>query len=389
MTQRLSFHRAGTLARSVGGAALLCAVSVVSARAQASLSTQGFGYPTGQLSARAYGAGGAVAENDPLSPVNPASMALIRTRMLSFQIEPEFRSVKTAAGSEQTTTARYPNVFGAMPFAANWVVSVGSSTLLDRTSTTSFKTTQFLTASDSVPMTTTYRVDGAMNDVRLAAGWSPKTWLRLGVGAHAITGHNLVSITQAFADSVQFASFTQQRVLGFSGIAGSAGVHLVAKAATLALSARHGGTLELTSNDTVLTSGTVPDRYGASLIYTGIPNSMIAVRTSRDKWSTVGSLGATGLEAVDAWDSSIGADVAGPKISERIVFIRGGFRTRTLPFAAAGAKVTEKSVTAGAGTAFAGNRVLADLAVIRASRSAALSASENAWTISIGISIRP
>src|SRR5215208_2006324 len=232
-----------------GAAALaFCSTDAAVARAQASLSGQGFGYPTGQLSARAYGTGGAIAEMDPLSPLNPASLSLIAARMLSFQIEPEFRSVKTSAGSERTTTARYPNVFGAQPIGRTVVVSIGASTLLDRTSTTSFQTTQFLNTIDSVPMTTKYRVDGAMDDVRLAAGWAPASWLRMGVGAHAITGHNLVSITQSFTDSLQFASFTQQRILGFGGAAVSGGVQLVSKAVTAAFSARHGGNVDLSSN---------------------------------------------------------------------------------------------------------------------------------------------
>ena len=76
-------------------------------------------------------------------------------------------------------------------------------------------------------------------------------------------------------------------------------------------------------------------------------------------------------------------------MGDRIVFLRGGFRTRTLPFKAAGATVTEKSTTGGLGTALARNRVLADFALIYATRSAALSASEHAWTVSIGLTIRP
>ena len=42
----------------------------------------------------------------------------------------------------------------------------------------------------------------------------------------------------------------------------------------------------------------------------------------------------------------------------------------------------------GLGTFWAAGHVLTDLAVIRASRDASLPASEKAWTISIGISIR-
>ena len=52
-------------------AALLLVAPLASSRAQSNLSSQGFGFPTGQLSSRAYGAGGSLAEIDPLSPVKP------------------------------------------------------------------------------------------------------------------------------------------------------------------------------------------------------------------------------------------------------------------------------------------------------------------------------
>lgn len=384
----LSSYRLVPILRIVALATSIAALPIGAVIAQANLSSQGFGFPTGQFSARTYGTGGALAEMDPLSPVNPASIAALGTRLLFFQIEPEFRTVTTNNGTERTTTARYPNVFGALPIQG-LVVSLGSSTLLDRTSTTVFNTTQTLSTNEVVPITTRFKVDGAMDDVRLAAGWAPASWLRVGLGAHAITGHNLVSITQSFADSSSFASFTQQRILGFSGAAVSAGVQFVSKSLNAAVSARRGGNLDLTDEDTVLSKAKVPNRFGASIAYTGIANSAISIRTSRDDWSSLRGLGSPGLDPVDAWDTSIGADIAGPRLGDRIVFLRGGFRTRTLPFTAAENRVKENSVTGGVGTAFAGNRVLMDLAVIHASRSAALEASERAWTVSLGISVRP
>jgi hypothetical protein len=358
-------------------------------QAQANMSTQGFGYPTGQLSSRAAGSGGSIAEVDPLSPINPASLADLPSRTVFFQIEPEFRSVTTANGTDHTTTARYPVVFGAVPVGNRWVVSLGSSTLLDRTSTTTFTSTQPLSATESVDMTTKFEIDGAMNDVRLGAGWAPARWLRVGVGAHAIAGHNRVSVTQTFADTVAFSPFSQTRVLSFSGGAVSAGFELVSKLFTFGASARHGGTVRMSVEDTVLSHGDVPTRFGASLSYTGLANSFFSIRTSRDNWSSLGSLGEPGLRAVDAWDTSVGADVAGPHVFDRILFVRAGYRDRTLPFEASGNTVTEKSVTGGLGTTFANNRILTDVAVIRATRSANIAASEHAWSISLGFSVRP
>jgi len=369
--------------------ALVLAFPCAAAGAQSNLSVQGFGYPPGQMSSRAEGSGGAVAEIDPLSPLNPASIAAVGTRLLYFQLEPEFRTVTTANGSEATTTNRYPVVFGAIPVGKSWVVSLGSSTLLDRSSSTSFSTDQDI-GTQIEPLTTTERIDGAMNDVRAAAAFTPLTWLRVGFSLDGVTGHNLISLTQHFQDSTEFASFTQKRVLGFRGGAFSAGAQAFTKNFVAAASFRHGGALHLDVEDTLISSARVPDRVGLSLAYTGLSNSAIAIRTSHDSWSSLGGLGSANLVGVDAWDTSIGADIAGPRFGNRIMFLRGGFRDRTLPFEAAGHKVSEHSVSGGLGTSFANSRVLADLALIHASRHASgVDASEHAWTVSVGISVRP
>jgi len=375
-------------ARGFTVGALLVA-SAASARAQANLSIQGYGFPQGQFSARTQGTGGAIAESDPLSPVNPASIGVFQSRILFFQMEPEFRSVNSPKGSEHTSTARYPVVLGALPLGKGVVFGLSSSTFLDRTSTTSFETTQILTGIDSVPMTTTYQISGAMNDNRFAVAWAPYSWVRLGAGIHAITGHNLIDIKQTFVDTIVFSAFEQQTTIGFSGSAASAGFQLISKVASLSASARWGGSLRASIGDTVLGRANVPNRYGVGIAFLGIPNSSISVRAAHENWSSMDGLGTPGLVGVDGWDSSVGADVAGPRITNRTIFLRAGARNRTLPFKAAGATVREKSFSGGLGTTFANGRVMADVAAIRSLRDADIAASERAWTLSFGISVRP
>jgi hypothetical protein len=359
------------------------------AAAQASLSLQGFGFPTGQLSSRALGTGGSLGEIDPLSPINPASVSLLTSRIVYFQAEPEFRTISSPSGDDHTRTDRYPNVFGAIPIFGGAVMSLGSSTLLDRTSTTVFTAPQVLTPTDSVLMTTKFNIQGAMNDVRLAVGWSPTTWFKFGVGLHAIAGHNLVTVQQSFNDTVAFAVSQEQRILSFSGTAASVGAQFLAKDVTFAVSARQGGSLTMSSGDTTLTHARVPNRFGGSVTYTGIANSYISVRTSHDDWAALGGLGSPNLRGVDGWDTSIGADVAGPTLASRPLFFRAGLRDRTLPFTASANTVTEKSINTGIGTLFANGRMLSDLAVVYSRRSADLNATESAWTISLGLSVRP
>lgn len=358
--------------------------------AQANLSSQGFGYPPGQFSSRTWGTGGAIAELDPMSPINPAAVGLQSARIVEFQLEPEFRTVKSPSGTERTTTARYPNVFAAFPVGKGWVVSAGASTLLDRTSTTEFNTTQILPGGpDTVAMHTTYRVDGAMSDLRLAGAYNATSWLRFGVGLHGISGHNLVSIAQTFPDSTEFAAFSQSLVLDFTGVAASGGVQLVSKNWGFGLSGRLGGNLHTSVEDTVLSRAKVPSRYGASLAFTGLGNSAFAIRTSHEGWSALNGLSTDNTKAIDSWDSSIGADVSGPRIGQKIIFLRAGARNRKLPYQAEGHDVTENSFTGGLGTTFANGRLLTDFAAIYANRTAGLTATEHAWTLSIGLSIRP
>jgi len=388
MTMRLPSPVARYLWRTAIAAGGLLA-PWLAASGQASLSAQGFGYAPGQLSTRAQGTGGAVGEMDPMSPINPATIAVFPSRILFFQADPEFKTVTGPNGTDRTSISRYPVVFGAMPVRGNFVMSLSSSTLLDRTSTTTFNTIQPLGGADSVQMTTQQHVDGAMNDVQLAGGWSVFPWLRFGLGAHWIAGHNLVDLKQSFPDSERFATFTQSRILGFSGGAASAGFQIATNIVNLSASARVGGSLHLYSEDTLLSSAHVPNHYGASLAYTGLTNSAISVRTSLDTWSRLGGLGTPGLIAVDAWDTSVGADLQGPRIGQRYLFLRGGFRTRTLPFQAAGQNVTETSFSGGLGTTFASGHVMTDIAAIHATRKADVNASEHAWTLSFGVAVRP
>ena len=74
---------------AVGGVALVSIAST--ARAQGTLGAQGFGYPPGQLSIYSRSVGGATAEVDPISPINPASLILLRRGGLYIQSEQESR----------------------------------------------------------------------------------------------------------------------------------------------------------------------------------------------------------------------------------------------------------------------------------------------------------
>src|SRR5678815_3620134 len=102
------------------------------ARAQGTLSTQGFGYPTSGMSTRSLGTGGAITEFDPLSATNPAALPSIGGRALYIQAEPEFRQLSVGAGTESARLTRHPLAMVSFPLRTSVIAGLSLSNLLDR-----------------------------------------------------------------------------------------------------------------------------------------------------------------------------------------------------------------------------------------------------------------
>jgi hypothetical protein len=360
------------------------------ALAQGTLSTQGFGYPTGTFSTRTLGTGGALGEIDPLSVSNPSSILNLGGTALYFQAEPEYRKLSAKGQSESSTIARYPLIFGTVRLTSSIAASVSATNLLDR----SFETTTHGTVNVSgtdIGSTNTFVSDGAIGDVRLAFAWEPTSWLHLGVGAHAITGDNRLNSTQVFDDSTRYARLVDTSTVTYVGNAFSGGLEVYAgRAAVFAASYRRGGNLTLKRGDTTKAEARVPDRLALSAAFLGIRGTTIAVRTARDTWSNMAGLGSAGLAIHDSWDTSVGADVLGPRFAGRSLQLRAGGRWRTLPFGVGTTAVRERSLSLGAGTLIARGRAALDVAGVRASRDATgVDVKETAWTLSVGITVRP
>lgn len=392
MSPRLTFRLRAVLAAGLAAVAAAPAV----ARTQGSLGVQGFGYPPGQLSTRALATGGAIAEVDFLSPVNPAALLGLGGTALYFQSEPEFRRVRVGEEESRTTTARFPVVSGGFVLGSRWAVGVSSSTLADRTWSTRLESLESI-GDDTSTATSLYSSEGAINDLRVGVAYGASTWLRLGVGLHALSGRNRILVGRDFADA-RFEDFADTSTISYGGNALSAGMELrVARLAAFAASARKGGRVSATTTvgDSTIGRADVPDRFGVSAAYLGVANSVIAVRASQDRWSSLRGLGSSALRPRDTWDVGVGADVAGPRFGSRVVMLRAGGRWRDLPFAVVGpdglpsASVGETSYSAGLGTLLAGGRGVLDLGVARVSRTADLDASERSWVLSFGLTVRP
>ena len=357
--------------------------------AQGALSTQGLGYPTGQMSARAEGTGGAVADFDAMSLVSPASIAGTGASALFLQYSPEFRSVTSGSSKANTTTARFPLVSGILPIGQDWALALSSSTFLDRSSETSLVRRRFVGA-DSVDQTEQNRVLGAINDVRLALAWARTSTFRFGVGAHVFSGSNRVTLSQIFPDSSKYISTTQAGRISYAGFAASLGLEFhPSHAIGFAVSGRKGGDLRAESGDTAIGSVRLPDHYSASMTFDGITGATIAARVAHDSWSSLSSLASTSIQAFDGWDYSLGAEATGPRVLQRLVIVRAGARSRTLPFGFNGQKVSETSFMGGLGMPLARDRASLDFTFQHASRSAGGDIRERGLILSFGLRVAP
>jgi hypothetical protein len=371
-------------------AAAFVAVTVGRASAQGALSTQGFGYPPGQLSTRALATGGGIGEFDPDTPLNPAAIALSSDPRMFLQYEPEFRKLSNGGASSNTTTARFPVVAASIPMFGHGSLGVSASTLLDRSSGTQI-TRELEVGGTLSTVTETTETLGAISDLRLAFGYAPNQKFQFGLGVHAYTGQNRVFFTQTFPDSLKFASLRQVSTLGFRGYAGSAGL-LVRPSRNFgfAFSARKGAKIEARNADSAVAKANIPDRFGFAVAYEGIPGSSISAHVSKEMWSSLNGLSTA--QAVDAVESGFGVESLGPRFIQRQTVLRLGVRYRTLPYLAAGAEVKELSFAGGAGMQFFRNRAAFDVTLERAGRKVKesdIGATERAYILSFGLRVRP
>jgi len=379
-----------------------------SASAQGSLAGQGFGYPTGQLATRSLAMGGALAEFDPQSTVNPAALGTWGPAGLYVQYDPEFRTTSAGGADDRTTVARFPIIAAALPVGDRGTLGASASTFLDRSWVTRFERGDTLRG-QPVASTEGFRSEGAVNDVRVGGAFALTPTILVGVGVHAFTGENRLEIERDFrnpadaanADTVTYGVFLQRSTLSYSGTAFSAGVNWrPVSSVSFGASARRGGSMRTRRAGSTLSTAQVPDRYGAAVRYDGIAGTTLAARVNWEGWSSMAGLSRPGLPVSDALEYGVGADVAGPRIGALATQFRLGARVRDLPFGVredplralpAAGDVRETAFSAGAGLPLAGGRAIVDVGVQRASRSSdgRPDAEERAWTASVGLRVRP
>lgn len=368
--------------------ALLAAASAAPLAGQGALSLQGFGYPVGQNSTRSSGAGGALGETDPGSPINPGALPGAGRSLFSVQLEPEFRQLTVDGRAVNTTTARFPVISVGTRAGTRGFLGLSFATLLDRTWDAAY-TDSVTVGSDRVASTVSTSVRGAINDARIAYAWQFNERLQAGVAFHALTGANRIRLARTFTDSTKFGSLSQETTLSYAGSAVSAG--LVSRALPhlyVAASARLGGVMRTRYDDSSATRGNAPNRYGASLTYDGIPGSTLLLRLNHEQWSRMRALGQATLDVRNASEIALGAEIAGPKVQGTPSQFRLGARTRGLPFAWNGHAVREQVLSVGGGATVARGWAGLDVSLQRAVRRAG-GLTEKGTILSVGLTVRP
>ncbi len=374
--------------RLLASVAVLLAIPALS-MAQGSISTQGFGYPTGGLSTRAAAAGGGFGEFDFSSPRNPSSTLGWGRGGLYFQYEPEFRRVTAGPSADNTMTARFPIWMAGMQLGSRAMGTLTSSTLLDRTWATRVRGGQIL-GPDSVGYEERVESSGAINDIRLGVSYSLRQSFSVGIGLHGYTGENRMNLTRQFDDSLRYGTLIRNLTIGYLGNAFSAGATWrPLRQLALAASVRSGGSLDVRIADTVVASGSLPNRFGAGVRFDGLPGASVAVSVERTQWSSLGELSQTSLTANDTWEVGAGLELAGPKFRAVPSLLYLGYRQRDLPFSVVGEVVPETFYSGGAGIPLAGPRVILDMAIQHATRGPVAGITERAWIISLGFTVRP
>jgi hypothetical protein len=368
--------------------ALLAALALPCAlHAQGTLSSQGFGYPTGHLSASATGAAGSTAELDANSPLNPAAIALSSRYAILLHFEPEFRRTSFDGNSARSNVMRFPT-FAVTGRLKKFTFAASVSTFLDRTWTNSYADSLFIDGAwvQSNLATTS---DGAIGDSRLAVAYTASTKLQFGLGLHTYTGENRLTFLRTFPDTSGFSAIGQASVLGYTGSGVSMGAVFTPRTGlSFGVSTRLGGEIVAEQKAADVGSASIPMRTGVSASWQAAPGIAVSARMEQTRWSDLDGLGTTAVTLFDASEIGLGAEVLGPRLGSTNAVLRIGLRDRTLPFGAGGDKVSERSLAFGAGLPVARGRAQIDLALQRAAREAG-PLSERAWLVSIGIGIRP
>jgi hypothetical protein len=371
--------------------ALACGATASLAAQSSQFGSRGLGLPGRGLSVDAIGTEGATGLFSSGSSLNPAALGLLNSSLTSFSTLQEWRTSENPAGSGSTREQRFPMISIAGPIPkSSFSVGVNYSTYANR---------DFLLVSEGtasprgVPVAVTDSVGstGGLSDFQVALAHNMRDKVYVGVGAHLLTGSNRVFSNRAWADT-SYQATRQSAELSYLGAGISAGV-LVRLTPRLAIAgmARYDGSLDV-ERDSVGT-GTIdlPATLAGGVRWQ--PNGRLALagNIATRTWSRAndGVVALGGVAARNTVEVSAGLEWYRNLRRPDQLPLRLGIRRTELPFLVVqGSQPRELGVALGTGLRFARGIGGLDLALERIRRTQGSDFAENAWQLSVGVSLR-
>lgn len=381
--------------RLVSRALFLAALAAIPATlpAQSSIfGVRGLGLPGRPYTPATRATGGSFGLFDGESSLNPAALAFLKAATGSFMVTPTWRHWESPAGTAELRETRFPLMAFSGPIPGSRIglgISLGSYSDRDFR-LTSIDTIMIQGA--PVEVFDTMSSFGGLNEIRFAAGAALSSKTSVGAALYWITGSNRLSSRRVFADT-SYVSVRQVAEASFQGFGFSVGlVHKLRQNLQVALFARADGSAQADLDSTDVGQIDLPYTFGMGAQLKPSPRLTVAIQTLYRTWSGANSdlqaRGAPGAE--NTVEVSLGGEFARNLRKPESVPIRFGVRYAELPFLlTAGHQPREFGISIGTGKRVAQDRAGIDVALERAWRSGSSGYSEKAFTLVLGVYVRP
>lgn len=353
---------------------------------------RGLGYPGREVATRASGSSGAFGLFDPESSLNPASIGATSTLTSVFTAVQSFRHLENPGGSATLRDTRFPQLSIAGPVRQTGAaLGVSYSNYTSRDFTTVNGATVDLRGVP-VGVVDTFSSRGGLSDFRVAGAYRLHDRWLFGGGFHVITGSNRLVSTRLFNDP-SYLSARQRAEVSYAGVGLSLGVvrQFGANFAVAGM-ARTDGHVNVDRDSIRVGTIDLPYSFGFGVRWRPTATLDLATQTIVRTWSGANSdlLQQGGTGAKNTLEVAAGLEfVSDPKRPFRRP-LRLGARYATLPFPLIpGEQGHEYGLSAGTGLRFAQQRAGVDLSLEHQWRSEGSAYSERAFTLSIGVSVRP
>lgn len=353
---------------------------------------RGLGFPGRPLTPRTRATGGSFGLFDAESNFNPAAIASQTSVTAGFVLAPSRRNWETPAGTASLRETSFPLFYVGGPVPRSRIglaISVGSYADRD------FRLASVDTVTvrgQRVGVTDTLSSLGGLSEIRLATGVRLGQKTAIGGGFHFITGSSRLDARRYFADTT-FSALRQRAELTYHGIGISLGItHQLTPAVKLAAMVRSDAKVKVDLDSSRAYTVDLPFTFAGGFQARASRRITFAAAGTYRTWSGANSdflaQGAPG--ARNTLELSAGAEFTRNLRRPSRLPIRLGVRYADIPFPVVqGGRPKEFSISGGTGTRFAQERGGVDLTLEQSWRSEGSSYKERAFTLLVGLSIRP